>query len=96
MLAGGLRRALASVALVDPGEFDAVARDGLDRSGELLDLAAILGIGRRDVEGEQVAKRIDRDVEFGALLALGAVLAGALAALIPATLSDDLCPVVAA
>ncbi len=46
-----------------------------------LHLVAILRAGRRDVECQQMAQRIDAHGDFRALLALAPVIAGALAAL---------------
>jgi hypothetical protein len=66
VFAGGLLGALAGIALVDPGDLDAVVGDGLDCPGELLDLAAILWAGGSDVKGEQMAERVDRDMQLGA------------------------------
>ena len=69
----GLRGAFAGIALVDLGDFDAVVGDGLNGSGECLDLAAILCAGRGDMQREQMAQRVDRDMKLGAILALGPV-----------------------
>lgn len=72
----GLRAALAGMALVDPGNLNTAASDGLDRPGEGFDLAAILRACRREVEREQMAERADRHVKLGALLAFGPIIAG--------------------
>ncbi len=48
------RRRVTGVALVDISELDTLARGGLDRSGKPLDLGAVLFVGGRDVEGQEM------------------------------------------
>jgi len=60
----------AGIALIDPGKFDAVIGDGLHGPRKPLHLTAILCAGRRDVERQQMAQRIDGHVDLRALLAL--------------------------
>src|SRR5687767_2026564 len=48
---------------------------------ELADLCPVLLVGWGDVQRQEVAERIDRGMRLGALLPLGAVVAGAGAAL---------------
>ena len=71
----------AGIALIDIGDVDVVAGDGLHGPREPLDLATILGVGWRHMKREQMAERIDRHMEFRALLALAAIIAGTLATL---------------
>ena len=47
----------------------------------MCDLGAVIGVGRRDVQGQEMAERVHRHVQFRALLALGPVVAGPLTAL---------------
>jgi hypothetical protein len=70
----GLGCALTGIALIDIGNVDGVASDGLDGAGKPFHLAAIFGTGGRYMEREQMAQRIDRHVDLGALLALAAVV----------------------
>ena len=49
--------------------------DGLHGFGQLTDLIPVLGVSRRDMQGQQVAKRIDRQMNFGPPLSLGSVVA---------------------
>src|SRR5512134_912457 len=69
---GGGGRIVPGIALVDVGDLDTLAGGVLDGGGEVFDLGAVLVAGRGDVCGEQVAQRVDRDMQLGALLALGA------------------------
>lgn len=70
---GGL---FACITLIDEGQFDALARGLLYGGGETVDLGAIVGGGRRHMKSEQVAERVDGQMQLGALLALGSVIAG--------------------
>lgn len=63
--------------MVGPGEFDAVAGGVLRCLGETADLGAVLLVGCGDMDGEQMAERFHGDVDLGALLAPGPVIAGA-------------------
>jgi transposase len=78
-LCGG-GRVGAGVALVDKGDFDALAGGGLDGAGEALDLRPVLFVRRGDVRRQELAERVDGEVQLRALLALGAVVACAVAA----------------
>ena len=71
---GGIGGSLPGVALVDIGQFDAVAGLGLDRCGQPLHLGSVFGAGRRDVQGDHMAQRVDGEVQLGALLALGPIV----------------------
>lgn len=59
------------MALVHERHVHVFAGDRLHGAGEALDLGATVGIGRGDVEGQQVVERVHRHVELGALLPLG-------------------------
>jgi hypothetical protein len=67
--------------LIDEGDLDARARGRLHGFGQLADLSPVIGIGWRDVQRQEVAERVHRHVQLRALLALGSVVAGPLAAL---------------
>lgn len=70
------RGGLANVALVDIGQFDLIAGHLLHLHGQRLDLRPVALVCRSHGEGEQVAKRIDRDMYLRALPAPGPVLGG--------------------
>ena len=53
-----LGRPLAGIALVHVAEFDVVACGGLDGLGQATDFGEVIGIGRRHVQRQQVAKRV--------------------------------------
>ena len=69
-VAGGLGRLLAGVALIDIGEIDGVAGGGLHGLGQPPDLGAVVGVGGRDVQRQEVAQRVDRQWTFEPLLRL--------------------------
>jgi hypothetical protein len=71
---------LPGVALIDIGKGYSLARRLLDCFGEAADLGAVIDIGGGDMERQQMAERIDRQMQLGAALALGTVIAGARAA----------------
>lgn len=48
----GIGRACSGIALIDIGDVDIVAGDGLDGPGEAFDLTTILGAGRRHMKRE--------------------------------------------
>jgi hypothetical protein len=52
----------------------------LNGVGKFADFRAIIDIGRRHMERQQMAERVDRHVKLGAALAFGAVIAGPRAA----------------
>ncbi len=81
MLGCGIGGALTSIALIDPGDLDLVVGDGLHGARKPFHFTAILGAGRRHMQREQVAQRVDRHVDLRTLLAFATVIAGALAAL---------------
>ena len=51
---GGLCRPVSGVALIDDGDVDAVLGGDLNDLGHTADLGAVIGIGGRDVQGEQM------------------------------------------
>lgn len=59
-----LGRGGAGVALIGIDQFDLLMGDGLDSLGQPADLIPVLGIGRGDPQGQQMAKRIDRHMDF--------------------------------
>jgi hypothetical protein len=67
----------AVVALVDVGHVDVCGGGDLHGPGQAADLGVIVGIGRRDGQGQQVSQRIDRQMQLRALLALRPVIARA-------------------
>jgi hypothetical protein len=75
------RRRAPGVTLVDVGQLDRLAGHGLHTGGQRFHLRPILLVGRGDHQGQQMAQGIDRRVHLGAALALGPVVAGAVAAL---------------
>ena len=64
---GGLRRVWPGIALIDISHLDRASGDLLHVLGQRLDLGAIALIGRGDRQREQVAQRVDGDVDLGAL-----------------------------
>lgn len=71
----------AGIALIDSGRFDGVVGDGLHGTRKPFYLAAILSAGRRDMECQQIAQRIDGHVDLRTLLAFALVIAVPLAAI---------------
>lgn len=74
VFARGRGRFLACVALVDESDLDAVVGVGLHGFGQPPDLGANIGIGRRDMRGQEMAERAHRHVQRRALLAFGLVV----------------------
>ena len=64
-------RVRSGVALVDKGQFHRPAGDLLNLFGQGRDLIAVALIGRGDSQGQQMAQRVDRDVDLGTLAPLG-------------------------
>ena len=81
VLSGGFEGLWSGIALIDEGQFDALAGGFLHGCGEPADLGAIVSRGGRDVKGEQMPGRLDRQMQLGALLAFGSVIAGTMTAL---------------
>jgi hypothetical protein len=77
LLLGGFSGLLAGIALIDVGERNALASRLLDGLGEAADFGAVVNIARCDVQGQEMAERIGRQMQLGAALALGAVVARA-------------------
>ncbi len=76
-LCGGFTR----VTLVNEGDLDGVARGFLHRLRQRADLRPLLLVSGRYRQRQEVAERVDSEVDFRALAALGPIVAGA-----PATL----------
>ena len=81
MLLGGIGCFLAGIALIDMGQADTLAGARLHGPGKTVDLGTIVDTGRRDVQSQEMAARIHRQVQLGALLAPGTGVAGPLATL---------------
>jgi hypothetical protein len=60
---GNLGRVLASVTLIDKGEFDVLSRHFLHGSGQLPHLIPVLFVSGRDMQGQQMSQRIHRQPE---------------------------------
>ena len=75
------RRGRAGVALVDERHLHPPAAGPLRPRRQLQHRLAVARVGGRDGERQQVAERVHRQVELGAVLALVAVVAGPRAAL---------------
>ena len=73
---GGFGWLFALVALIGEGRFDGAIGDRLGGLRQTFQFDALINVGRRDPPSQQVARRVRRDVRLGALLALGAVMAG--------------------
>jgi site-specific DNA recombinase len=73
---GGLGGLFAGITLVHIGHLHALAGGLLHGCRETADLLTILLVSRGDVGGEQVSERVHGEVELGAPLALGAIVAG--------------------
>ena len=63
----------ATVASIHKGHLDAVSRHFLHGIAQCFNLGAVVLIGRRDTQGQQVPQRIYRRMNLGAALALMAV-----------------------
>ena len=81
MRLGGVGGFRAGVALVDIGQVDALAGGGLHGLSQPTKLGLIVCAGRRHVQRQQMAQRVDCQMQLGALLALGPVIACPRAAL---------------
>ncbi len=74
-------RFLASISLIDIGQFNALVRRILNGGGTAPHLGAIIPIGWRDMQGQQVAQRIHSHMQLRAPFAFGPVVTGARPAL---------------
>ena len=74
-----LGRVLTRVALIDKGECDVVSRHLLHRGGQLSHLSAILLIGRRHMQGQQMPQGIHGQMPFAAFAPFGSILACSMA-----------------
>jgi hypothetical protein len=63
------------VAGINEGDIDTVAGGVLHRLRQPPDLGAVIGIGRRDMQSQQMTKGVDRHVQLRAALAFGTVVA---------------------
>jgi hypothetical protein len=81
MFLGGFSRVLAGVALIGIDQLHPLSGHLLHGGGERLDLRAILFVGGRDAGSQEMAKRVDGDVDLGAFLALGPLPTGSVAGL---------------
>jgi hypothetical protein len=63
VLLGRFRRVWSGVALINIAQFHRMASDLLRRFGQRGNLVAVAFVGCGDRQGEQVAQRIDRDVD---------------------------------
>jgi hypothetical protein len=75
----GLMGVWTGIALVDKDDLDGVAGHLLDLLSQVSHLSPLLFIGRGDMQSQQVAQGINRHVNFTALFAFMAVIAGATA-----------------
>ena len=69
----GLPRRVAGVALIDIGQRHGLPRGLLHGDGQLGNLLPVLGIGRGDMDRQQVPQGIDGQVDFGALFPFGTI-----------------------
>jgi hypothetical protein len=60
----GLGRLVTGIAVIDIGERDGLAGGVLDGLGQTADLGSIIDVGRRHMQGEQMAERIDGQMQF--------------------------------
>src|SRR5215208_1760403 len=81
VLCGGLARLLARVSLIDVGQLDVLPGRFLYLRGELLDLLAVVLVGRAHAQSEQVSQSVHRRMHLRALLVLVSVVAAPRAAL---------------
>ena len=72
---GRLCRLVTGIALVDKGYLDRVTCYVLHLGRQARDLRAILFVCRRDMQGQQIAQRIDRQMSCVALASSGAIVA---------------------
>lgn len=64
---GCLSGSLACIALINEGHFDRFADDLLNLFSQFADLCAVLLVGGRDEQSQQVAQRVNGNVGFAAL-----------------------------
>src|SRR5215216_3202054 len=81
VLCGGLGCLLARVSLIDVGQLDSLPGRFLYLLAELLDLLAVVLVGRAYAQGEQVSQSVHRSMHLGPLLVLVSVVAAPRAAL---------------
>src|SRR5271165_2250760 len=81
VFSGGGRWLLPGVALIDECDLHALSGLRLNGLGDTADFGPIIRVGGRDMQSQKMAKRVDGQVELRSLLAFGAVISGASAAL---------------
>src|SRR5271165_6506267 len=81
VFSGGGRWLLPDVALIDESDLHALSGLRLNSFGNTADFGPIIRVGGRDMQSQKMAKRVDGQVELRSLLAFGAVISGASAAL---------------
>ncbi len=79
MFGSGLCSRCAGVSLIDIGQLDMLAGDLLHGFSQHADLRAILLIGRRYVQRQQMPKRVNGCMNLRSLAPLGTVVAAACA-----------------
>jgi hypothetical protein len=77
MLFGGTRCVFACIALIGKGDLDRLTSLFLRTLGKFRDLGAVLFIGDRHAQGEQMPKRIGRQMELTAFPTFGSVITSA-------------------
>ena len=78
---GSGRWFLPGIALIDESDLHVLSGLRLNGLGDTADFGAIIRVGGRDMQSQKMAKRVDGQVELRSLLAFGAVISGASAAL---------------
>ena len=59
MLSRGVPGILAGIALIDESDFNVRSGCGLNVLGDAADLGAIVGVGGRDMQSQQMSERVD-------------------------------------
>jgi hypothetical protein len=62
------------ISLIDVSQRDTFAGRLLDGVGKTADLGSIVGIGRRDVQGQQMSQCVHGQMQFRTALAFGAII----------------------
>lgn len=65
MRPGGLGHPCAGITLVNISQFDALSGGGLHSLGQAPDLGPVIRAGGRDMQSQQVAQRVDRQMQLG-------------------------------
>jgi|GEM_PF-1406039 len=77
----GLRRFLSRIAMVDKVHLDMFSGSLLNICRKISHLGSLLFIGRSDFQGELISQCVNCSMNFGPLLALVAIVTGAMSAL---------------